>query len=67
MSERYRQIIKDDKEYIRFDCPVALTAYAVLRDTREDRMLVQMKFRNCSDKAVAGLDGALQKGAAVFT
>ena len=55
MAERYIRLHKSEQEYYLPGCPISLVAYAVLRDKKDDVNLLQMKFKNCSDKTVTGI------------
>ena len=55
MAERYIRLHKAEQEFFLPGCPISLVAYAVLRDQKEDKNLLQLKFKNCSDKTVSGI------------
>ena len=55
MENRYKQILVSKREYYQIDCPVDLSAYAILRDVKEDMNLLQLKFRNCSSNRIIGI------------
>ena len=55
MAERYIRLYKSEQEYFLSGCPISLAAFAVLRDKKEEINLLQLKFKNCSDKSVNGI------------
>lgn len=52
MAERFKQIVKNEKESYIEDCPVMLEAYAILRDLKENRVLIQLKLKNCAKDTI---------------
>lgn len=68
MADRYIQITKDEEVKGRLECPVELRAYAILNDTAEQRIIAQLKLRNCAGKeltgAIVGLNAFDQDGGA---
>ena len=55
MAERYIRLHKSEQECFLPGCPISLAAFAVLRDKKEEINLLQLKFKNCSDKTVTGI------------
>lgn len=55
MAERYIRLHKSEQEYFLPGCPISVVAYAVLKDKKEEINLLQLKFKNCSEKTVSGV------------
>lgn len=62
MAERYLARCRLPGPQQSLDCPVLLAAGALLEDTQENRLVVQLKFRSLSTKTVSQLYVAVRCG-----
>ncbi len=51
-TQRYETVFKDTTLYFSSNCPVVLSAYAVLFDTKEQKYGAQLKLKNCSEEVI---------------
>ena len=51
-AQRYETITKKTDIYYSSNCPIVLSAYAVLFDTKKNKNMAQLKFRNCSSEKI---------------
>ena len=54
-GQRYETIIKDTDLYYSSKCPIVLSAYAVLLDTKKNTYVAQLKLRNCSSERISSV------------
>lgn len=54
MAERYRQLLKNDRQY-QIDCPVMLAASALLLDTQTQRVLAQLKMQSIVSTSITAV------------
>lgn len=54
MAERYRQLLKNDRQY-QIDCPVMLAASALLLDTQTQRVLAQLKMQSIVSTSISAV------------
>ena len=59
-AQRYETIIKEIDVYFSSNCPVVLSAYAVLLDTKMKRYVAQLKLKNCGSEEINSVSVALR-------
>lgn len=51
-NQRYTQLSKNTDIYILGDAPLVLLGRALLYDTKEDKIIGQLKFQSISEKTI---------------
>ena len=59
-TQRYETVFKDTTLYFSSNCPVVLSAYAVLLDTKMKKYVAQLKLKNCGSEEINSVSVALR-------